>query len=40
MDTSALFLFFTQRIANIAGTHKSFNNALRNAAGVYQWVFI
>lgn len=29
LDTSALFLFFAQRIATMSGAHKTYNNALR-----------
>jgi len=30
MDVSALFLYFAQRVANISGAHKSYNDALRD----------
>ena len=29
LDTSALFLFFAQRVATMSGAHKSYNDALR-----------
>ena len=34
LDTSALFLFFAQRIATMSGAHQTYNNALRRQPSV------